>query len=90
MTEAAVDASKHYAETIGRSLVAYKEKEGRYPRTLDALVPRYIDEIRPPVAGYSKWQYAVLSDDSYILSFGRGTECYPGHHYDGKHWRFDT
>lgn len=50
-------SSKRTGNRIIDSLDAYERDHGAYPATLNELVPQYLSELPPPMAGDSVWRY---------------------------------
>ena len=44
------------------ALEKYKNDNGKYPTTLNLLVPDYLQGIRPPMMGPKEWIYSGKSD----------------------------
>ena len=44
----------------------YHIEQGEYPRTLESLIPQYIDVINEPSIKNSKWVYTV-NDSNFVL-----------------------
>ncbi|MGD8452101.1 MAG: hypothetical protein PVJ57_09810 [Phycisphaerae bacterium] len=71
-----IEESKRIGDRILEACAAYHEDHGRYPASLDKLVPEYLDRIEPPVAGSKTWRYGG-NDEACTLTFGQGEHCYP-------------
>jgi hypothetical protein len=48
-------------EIIG-ALASFRADKGKYPDTLDALVPQYLAEIKPPLVGRPEWGYRARNE----------------------------
>jgi hypothetical protein len=58
---------------IADALKSYKKENGRFPKTIDELVPKYIHWILPPeVADVKKWKYS-LTEKGFYLEFGNSS-----------------
>lgn len=80
MNEAQTTESERRGEAIIEALQAYHEANGRYPDSLDALVPEHLAEVQPPTAGTGAWEYAAGEDGQrFFLQFGVGQDMYPSH-----------
>lgn len=47
---------------IVKALRKYHSDHGRFPDSLEGLVPTYLPEIRNPTAGTRRWDYFLESD----------------------------
>jgi hypothetical protein len=75
------------ADTVVEALESYKLDHGRYPAELQALVPRYLKQIAPPLIG-TKWGYSAPDDGArFILAF-EGDDREPCGFYEpnGDRW----
>jgi hypothetical protein len=76
LSDTRLDDTQKRAERIITALESYKEDNSVYPATLEALVPRYLDRIEPPLIG-DRWEYSAPSAGSeFILGF-QGDENEP-------------
>jgi len=92
-SNAAIADSVRRGDEVAAALKLFKEKNGRYPSKLTDLVPLFIQQIQPPVAGSKRWEYVVFDDNAeFILMFGFGDQMYPYHAISSKNnfvWRED-
>ncbi|MHC4694376.1 MAG: hypothetical protein ACYS67_16675 [Planctomycetota bacterium] len=69
--------------------IAYHSEHGRYPNTLDDLIPKYITQIKPPPWGETGWLYKRHKKDFVLevgYEFGAGTDyLYPFRFYSSSH-----
>ena len=76
---------------IVEALQVYFEDNGRYPASLDELVPKYLKEIKKPLWGDSGWEYG---GSPALLNVGyesRKGVCYPIMYYRPGHgWVYDS
>lgn len=93
-----VEETKREGDLVVDALKRFRSTTGRYPTSLDELVPHYMDMIPQPVAGDGRWHYrAVKSGSSFSLVFGVGSPShpYPCYYYlpasgaDPGGWRAD-
>lgn len=81
------------AAAICQALDQYLAREGKYPPSLDRLIPMYSQTIPAPAAGNRKWVYEAPRDGAYfVLGFEGDSVDYPSHFYDSKSctWDVDT
>jgi hypothetical protein len=75
-------------------LEAYKEKYGKYPDSLEALVPEFTDQIPLPEWGTNRWKYFTEGDsgEEFSLVAKRAEDDIWGHVYlsSWKSWRYDN
>jgi hypothetical protein len=76
-------------------LETYHSEHGRYPNTLDDLIPKYITQIKPPLWGETGWLYKRHKKDFVLevgYEFGDGDYLYPVIFYSSSHgsWIVDT
>jgi hypothetical protein len=75
-------------------LEGYRKDQGRYPLSLNALVPKYLPEVQPPEAGQRVWHYVSDGELHFNLavrsinvsSGGPAMWWQPGY----KRWAHDT
>jgi hypothetical protein len=92
-TNEQVDKSKKIGDGIVSALNTYQAKEGRYPNSLDALVPKYIPAIDQPIAGKRKWEYQVSPDGSFYNLWFESKDVHPKAYgwSTGRHdWSYDS
>lgn len=87
-----VRESYRRAGEIIRALEQHRVVEGKYPKRLDDLCPKYAKRIEQPTAGNGKWVYFVSDDRSYFELGFKGADTYPSRFYDSKskEWWEDT
>lgn len=88
-----VDPSKRIGESIVTAINAYHDKYEAYPKSLDSLVPEFIDEIETPTFGTKKWWYVVLENGKHFeLSFEGASAISSVYiwHSNLGHWHEDT
>lgn len=61
------DIAHNRAAVVMLALSAYKNEHGRYPHTLEALQPDYIDEIPLEAFTHERFVYEAENDGSYVL-----------------------
>ena len=69
---------EHRIEPVIAALAQYQTRHGRYPPSLDALVPDYLSDI-PPCPQPRRLGYGQLDDSRYILfcpTYGFNTHIY--------------
>ena len=84
-----------YSQTIAigdeiiKALEAYKSDHGRYPTSLNALVPAYLQEIKAPTWGIGAWNYVLLkpNEEYFILRARVKEKNRPGLYYDSSTWK---
>ena len=89
----AVAESQQHGNQIVTALEAYKADHGVYPQDLGELVPKYLREIPPPVAGDRQWGYLPGDvGERFDLTVTGPTENDPimGYHSPSKKWWMDT
>ncbi|MDH4240572.1 MAG: hypothetical protein OEW48_13510 [Phycisphaerae bacterium] len=57
------------------SLKAYFDDHGKYPDSLGDLVPKYLDQIKPPKRGQSGWLYSRTEKGNFSLEIGYESYC---------------
>lgn len=71
------------------ALEVYRSKKGEYPKSLDELVPGYIDEIPRLKSSIGSYQYSRMEDGQYelVIKFADGFNkyCYMVYRPDGKY-----
>lgn len=55
--EGALETSKQIGDTVVTALEQHRAEQGRYPDSLAALVPAYLDSVPRPVWGMGEWRY---------------------------------
>ncbi len=74
---------------IINALETYHSEHGRYPNTLDDLIPKYITQIKPPPWGETGWLYKRHKKDFVLevgYEIGAGTDyLYPVRFYSSSH-----
>lgn len=61
---------------------AYKERNGRFPKTLEDLVPHFLRNVEPPAVGHKSWTYSSYNQGkAFYLSFAANSRLYPGKSY---------
>ena len=78
-------------ERLIEAIDEFHDTNGRYPASLEDLVPSYVKEIPQPTAGPKVWKYHVLSSGgSYQLAFEM-PGGYPVYFYDSRYrlWHED-
>ena len=93
------DDDTRESQTIGNEIVGALEKyfadHGQYPNSLNVLVPKYIEQIKPPTWGKG-WIYTPFyGSKTFMLETGYkswgGSSLYPVMSYDSdnKRWIVD-
>lgn len=88
-----VRESKIRGNTLIGAIDAYKGDHGRYPDTLDDLVPQYISKIEEPTAGSKKWDYySEYAGSTFTLAFEDDNANVPRWYYrrDLHRWVFKS
>ncbi|MCK6456828.1 MAG: hypothetical protein L6Q92_09900 [Phycisphaerae bacterium] len=87
-----VRESYRRAGQIIQALEQHRVVEGKYPKRLADLCPKYAKRIEEPTAGNGKWVYSVSDDGSYFDLGFKGSDTYPSRFYDSKskEWWIDT
>lgn len=76
--------SRAIGDKIIEAIGQYRRINGRYPVTLEALIPSYLTYIEPPTAGDQQWRYELFDNGgSFILSFAIHSG-YPKCYYSSK------
>jgi len=86
---ASVAETQLRGDRIAAALNNYRQDEGEYPTSLDALVPTYLSEVPPPTAGNGLWGYESYDRNSRFRLWFEGTaEDTPVYIYDSttKKW----
>lgn len=89
----AVQATIGTGNSLIQALNNYKAKNKKYPTELRELVPKFVSEVSPPVAGNSGWVYGTSDDgQQFVIKFGVGTYCYPCYFRDSQcaEWHRDS
>ncbi len=75
---------------IVEALEGYYADTGRYPASLDELVPKYLNEIKEPLWGDSGWEYGGSPAQLKVGYKSRG-QLYPMMVYNSEHgWIYDA
>jgi len=73
------------------SLEAYFGDHGKYPDSLGDLVPKYLDQIKPPKVGQTGWIYSRGENGNFVLEIGYESYCglsYPViYNFINRGWR---
>lgn len=70
--------STQRGDAIVHALNEYYDENGQFPISLTELVPMYIDDIPPPLAGNGRWEYSVNdTKQTFFLLFGLNKSMYP-------------
>ncbi len=73
-----VDQAKRDGDAIMQAIGSYRAQQGKYPTSLEELVPRYLTQLLKPAAGNDRWAYWYSSDQARCeLKFGTGPSYYP-------------
>jgi hypothetical protein len=86
-----IDESRNRAEAIAVQLESYKQREGRYPDSLETLERSLGVKVEPPTVAIPEWRYWTWEDGKgYSLTICFTSHCYPSHslHSDGS-WHVD-
>jgi len=88
--ESNLEKTKIAGDKIIRAIRDYHERQGRYPKTLDSLVPEFIDSIPSPKWGLRRWRY-VVKENYFELSVSANKGDYPILFYDTEweEWYYD-
>jgi hypothetical protein len=60
--------SQRRGDVIVAAIQAYRQRDGRYPHSLEAMVPHFLERVEPPTAGKRMWIYEQ-DGRGYSLSF---------------------
>lgn len=88
-----VAESERRGNAIVAALEGYREAHGVYPGSLRALIPKYLTEASPPVAGNRYWRYHTSeSGQDFELAFGDDSVWFPSDSITANDdsWYFDT
>ena len=88
-----VKDSQVRGDRIASALNQHYTDKGSFPATLEDLVPDYIQEIEPPLAGNQRWKYNVIDSGSdFTLIFEDNSSSLPTswRKSQSKRWSFDT
>jgi hypothetical protein len=92
-TREIVQASQLVGDQICAALQRHREVHGRYPATLDALVPTFMQSVPPPTTRLDKWVYVPTGDgEAFKLLFAANESHYPCAWIDSESkgvWRVD-
>jgi hypothetical protein len=79
------------AKPLIEALDTYRNSTGKYPETLDRLVPEYLETIPTPKWGKNEWKYEKTDWDSYALEVRRYKDGYEGYYYynSPNSWVYD-
>lgn len=90
-TKENIAESQRRGNEIISALEVYRKKYENYPEALEQLVPMYIAEIRPPLAGNKKWEYEK-ENTGFYLGFGDDPDADPVSYFSftSKEWVMDT
>jgi hypothetical protein len=81
-----ITASIESGNRIIRAVDAFQEKEKKLPVALDELVPAYLDQIEPPLAGTRQWYYWLQHDQKHFhLQVVANEDKYPSLNYDSTY-----
>jgi hypothetical protein len=68
---AAIEESKSRGLLVVKLIGDFRKENGRLPRELDELVPKYASALPLPTAGGKHWEYRLVrGGESFMLSFG--------------------
>jgi hypothetical protein len=87
-TSARVAETQSRGDQIVGALKAYNAKNGRYPSSLDELVPAFIAEIPTPICGEPVWHYDYPGGNPTLFA-GVGKGCYPRTYWLDSRWCID-
>jgi hypothetical protein len=62
-----LEETKQIGNTVVQALEKYRADNGRYPVSLEKLVPAYLFEIPKPTWGLKKWKYETENKDEFDL-----------------------
>ncbi len=87
--EPAEDSSRDTVADVGKDVVgalnACHDGAGRYPPSLEDLVPNHLDEVPPPAGAGSSWEYQVGPEGAeFTLSYDGRKSGDHLHAYDSK------
>lgn len=71
-----LDHNKSLTQSVISALENYKQQTGRYPETLDNLVPQYIDKVPELMEVFHKTPRYYLQGGEYTLTFSINDEMY--------------
>lgn len=74
-----IKESSRQGDIVVAALEKYHADNGRYPKNLDELVPKYLQEMPLPTWGLREWFYQ-LSDSGYILRVNESQATGDGWH----------
>lgn len=89
-----INESQRRGDEIVSALETYQAKHHSYPAKLKELVPMYLAEIKPPLAGNKQWEYVAGGNEGkgFYLGFGDDPDTDPVSYfsYNSKEWVMDT
>ncbi|MCK4752949.1 MAG: hypothetical protein KAS75_05850 [Planctomycetes bacterium] len=82
-------------DEIVKALDSYFGDHSKYPNSLEALVPKYLDKVKPPTWGEDGWQYQLNGPNGKSFGLkvgykGRDNSYYPVIYYSPLGWIFDN
>ena len=87
------EETKQLGNIIVTALDKHHVAHGRYPSSLEELVPEYLAAIPAPTWGTKEWKYKVLGMDGgqFVLSVGANRRNYPVLFYNSSRadWYYD-
>ncbi|MBL8696097.1 MAG: hypothetical protein JNJ88_18520 [Planctomycetes bacterium] len=73
-----VSESQKRGEEIVNALDRFVHVRGEFPEKLSLLLPEFLAELRPPVAGSRQWDYEpIRSAEGKVISYFLSFECSP-------------
>ncbi len=85
------DRSIAAGDEIVKALDKYRERHGKWPSSLQELVPDLLPAVVPPLDGLASWDYALSHDATqFNLAFGVGSGRFPVCYYShDRGWQVD-
>jgi len=83
-SEADYKVTRERAETVIAALERWKARQGRYPVTLEELVPSELPRLDPPLVGKGVWEYGRPQAEVFELGF------FVGPVYESDQYRSST
>jgi hypothetical protein len=90
--DAQVVETKRRGDIVRHALGRYRERSGKFPKTLQSLSPEYLQTIPQPTVGKREWVYETfVSDSAYLLSVAIRSDYEPELHAGTTgDWSYDT
>lgn len=82
-----VTESEARGDSLVGALKRYNADHGHFPKSLNDLVPKYIQQVRPPVAGNKKWDYWT-SGEKFSLRFADDDPLLPEYYIEDRDYEW--